>query len=399
MNDFMHHIPSLIVQYLNETISDTDRIVLEKWAGENEQNRLFLEQYKDQDYVAAELNKIYAYDHRIAWKKFENRIVPAKKVVELGMWRRLAVAAVIVLFLSATAYWWIYYKGNSESASEQAQRFKNDVAPGSAKAQLILADGSIVLLDSSAKNGLLKKQQNVLINKKQEGELVYTATSETVSSSLEFNKLSTPIGGQYKLTLPDGTKVWLNAASSIRYPAQFAPDNREVEITGEVYFEVAAIKKRDGKIPFTVHAGNMDVQVLGTKFNINAYTDESAAITSLLEGSVRIQQNKKQAMLHPGEQALIVAATDNIRVNTDENIDDNIAWVNNYFQFNDADIEHVMRQISRWYDISVQYDGKVAKRFTGTIPRSISIVNLLKILEATGGASFTVEGKLVTVAP
>lgn len=203
-----------------------------------------------------------------------------------------------------------------------------------------------------------------------------------------FNTMRTPRGGEYRLQLPDGSKVWLNAASSITYPNIFTGDTRSVEITGEAYFEVA----KDAARPFKVQAGNMKVEVLGTHFNINAYPGEPVIKTTLLEGAVRIQD----AVLKPGQQASL-AATGQFRVEDDVETEEVMAWKNGFFQFNDADMPTVMRQLENWYDITVAYEGRVPKRsFGGAIQRSLPLSKVLDILEENN-VRFKIEGRNITV--
>jgi ferric-dicitrate binding protein FerR (iron transport regulator) len=210
-----------------------------------------------------------------------------------------------------------------------------------------------------------------------------------------YNTISTPKGGQYQVTLSDGSKVWLNAASSLRFPATFSGKERKVELTGEGYFEVAHNKK----MPFHVTVNDLDVEVLGTHFNINAYADESAIKTTLLEGSVKVVKGNETKIIEPGEQASVTTSEDEINVKQQVDLEQVVAWKNGIFQFERADIESVMRQISRWYDIDVDYHGRVSEHFGGTISRDVNISDVLKMLEMTGGVNFKIDGKKVIVMP
>jgi len=204
------------------------------------------------------------------------------------------------------------------------------------------------------------------------------------------------VGGEYQVVLADGTKVWLNALSSIRFPTSFKGSERKVEITGEAYFEVA----KNARMPFRVIGGSQTVEVLGTHFNINAYPDESAVATTLLEGSVKVAMHDGQAkVLKPGEQALIFKENNSFRVK-EVDAEDAVAWKNGYFQFNDDDLKTIMNQLSRWYNVEIVYQqANLDQKFGGTISRSKNLSQVLRILELTGNVRFRVEGRRITVMP
>jgi len=271
---------------------------------------------------------------------------------------------------------------------------QNDFLPGKNTAILTLADGSTIVLDS-AKNGALTSQGNTKVIKLNNGQLAYSSSGAT--NEVLYNTMSTPRGGQYKLVLSDGSKVWLNAASSIHYPTSFPGNERKVEITGEAYFEVA----HDAKKPFKVSVNNMEVQVLGTHFNVNAYRDERTINTTLLEGSVKVTKGSSMSILKPGQQAIIQQAGDDKKITVENNIDVEavIAWKNGYFSFTNADMTAVMRQISRWYDVDIVYEGKIPDRkFGGEISRNLNASQALKILQASK-VHFRIEGKKIIVLP
>jgi ferric-dicitrate binding protein FerR (iron transport regulator) len=265
--------------------------------------------------------------------------------------------------------------------------------PGSNKATLTLANGTVIVLEDE-KNGVLSQQGNAKILKLNSGQLAYnTARQPAAGSPAAFNTLSTPRGGQYQLTLADGTVVWLNAASSITFPAAFSGKERSVTLSGEAYFEIAA----NASQPFIVKVGNMQVKVLGTHFNVMAYGDEQTMNTTLLEGAVKVAGATGEVLLQPGQQVKMDHAGA-LRV-VAANLDEVIAWKNGIFSFNNAGIEEVMRQIARWYDAEVVYpDGIPQDRFQGEINRNADISTVLKILE-TSGVKFTVRGHKILVQP
>nr|WP_295921983.1 FecR family protein [uncultured Dyadobacter sp.] len=302
--------------------------------------------------------------------------LPIRATYRLRWWR-YAAAAVI---LAVGAFLFYQYRHRPMPLPQVAEmpRVINDVAPGGNRALLTLANGASFVLDS-AHTGVLAKVGSAEITKTNEGQL--TVSAENVLSSADFqrNTLSTPKGGQYQLILPDGSKVWLNASSSIKFPALFAAAERKVEITGEVYFEVTKDKKR----PFKVRFGDSEVEVLGTSFNIMAYPEEKTTKTTLVEGSVRLRSTGNSRMLVPGQQGSIssngtiaMAVVDTER---------ETAWKQGLFYFRDSGIREIMRDASRWYDIEVVYQGKIPKRqFTGKVSRNVNISELLNMLRYAG---------------
>ncbi|HUP11181.1 MAG TPA: FecR domain-containing protein, partial [Niastella sp.] len=282
------------------------------------------------------------------------------------------------------------------------------VMPGGNKAVLTLADGSTIVLDSAA-NGALTQQGATTIMKKQDGELVYHADGKKMTEAVAWNTIGTPRGGQYQVVLPDGTKVWLNAVSALRFPTSFTGNERVVQLTGEAYFEVSSLlasPEGGGKrIPFIVNVhpsfgdtGGGRVEVLGTHFNVKAYHDEATIKTTLLEGSVKISSAKREYLMKPGQQARI-GRDGKMALDENADVDEAVAWKNGRFQFNDADVETVMRDIARWYDVTIEYAGKVpAEKFEGEIPRSSSITEVFKILELSN-VHCKIEGKKITVLP
>ncbi|WCT10682.1 FecR family protein [Mucilaginibacter jinjuensis] len=306
---------------------------------------------------------------------------------------RFVAAAVVLLFISAGAYFLL----KEQAPKQQVAAQKYNIPAGGNKAILTLANGKQIVL-TDAKNGELANESTIVINKTGRGVVRYDGTS--AGGELTYNTMSTPRGGQYTLILSDGTKVFMNAASSLKYPTSFSGNERKVELKGEAYFEVAHNKK----MPFRVETPSHQVEVLGTHFNVNAYDDEPAAKTTLLEGSVKINKtvdgkvinDAGYKILRPGEQATVKA---DIQV-ANADVDEAIAWKNGVFVFNDEKIESIMRKISRWYNVDVDYKGKITSEgFGGTVSRSKDISTILHVLEETGGVHFKVEGRRVTVMP
>lgn len=274
------------------------------------------------------------------------------------------------------------------------------ILPGDNKAMLTLADGRVISLDEAAR-GDLAEQAGVRIVKTKDGQLSYEPINKSVGEEVIYNTVSTPKGGEYQLVLPDGTKVWLNAASSLRYPVRFTGDQRKVELVGEAYFEVTPVEASNAKLPFIVATTQQQVEVLGTHFNIKAYANEDETKTTLLEGSVRVSIPARGAfdVLKPNEQAIIKSGGKRIAVTT---VDPSsaIAWKNGIFAFHDNTIVEIMNTIARWYDVTVEYEGGMPpkdKIFGGTISKFESFEKLLETIELTGTVKFKIAGRRVIV--
>ncbi len=299
-------------------------------------------------------------------------------------WTWYAAAAVI---LAVTG---VFYFGNDRKPQQLniAEKkteipLKHDIAPGSNRAMLTLSDGTVIYLDS-ATAGLLAKEGASSIRKTTDGRIIYSPENSTDASKIVYNTMSTPRGGQYNLILPDGSKVWLNAASSITYPTVFAGTDRTVSITGEVYFEV----EKDAGKPFIVKTIHESIKVLGTHFNVNAYADENAVRTSLVEGRVMVEDK----VLQPGQ-----AYYEGEVVTT--NVSQDVAWKNGVFDFDDVEFASAMRQLSRWYNLDIQYDTEIPKiRYGGKIDRNLNLSQVLKVIDGVG-AHFELNGRVLHVKP
>lgn len=313
-----------------------------------------------------------------------------------GKIMRWAAAAAILLLVSMSTYLFINRQPKKDSTQNIAklQPIEKDALPGVDGAVLTTASGKKILLDSAA-NGVVTREENTLAVKKG-NQLIYNGSQETKEELESFNTLSTLKGRKFQLVLADGTKVWLDAASSITYPVVFAGKLRKVKVTGQLYFEVAKDKSK----PFIVEAGGTSVQVFGTHFNVNAYGDESFIKTTLLEGSVRISGNNQSLMLKPGQQA--VYGNENTEFihfykNKDVNLDEVIAWKSGLFQFENADLPTVLRQLARWYDMEIVYEGKMPiRKFGGKIGRDLNLSQVLKLLEKVQ-VRFRIEGNKLIV--
>ena len=305
----------------------------------------------------------------------------------IAIMRRWWAAAAVLLLLGAGLYFLIRPK----PPVELAQRPDNIIHPGRAGAILTLADGSQVVLDS-LKNGVITQQGGADV-KLRNGQLLYNRGNGASSPLPAYNTVATSRGRQFQVMLPDGTIVWLNAASSLRYPVAFPEGERNVMITGEAYFEVAA----DARRPFTVKTDKgTAIEVLGTSFNVNAYTDELVLRATLLQGKIRVKAPTGNQVLLPGQQAMVAQS---ITIDPHANTARAIAWKNGIFNFQQASLEEVMRQIARWYDVEVVYEKNVpAITFGGEMGRDLELKDVLDFLQESG-VHFKLSGRKLTVMP
>lgn len=304
-----------------------------------------------------------------------------KKISVFYRYRWAAAAAILMIFGTA-----VYLYTNIMADRWQTGIYASDIQPGGNRAVLTLSNGKKISL-TDARNGDLAEQSGIRVTKTADGQLVYTVHDKEAGAELGLNTIETPPGGEYRISLPDGTKVWLNAASSLRFPATFAGLNeRKVELSGEAYFEV----NHNAKQPFRVHTKGQLVEDIGTAFNIHSYADE-ATKTTLIEGSVRVNSS----ILKPGQQSILNGEALQISVADTEEA---IAWKNGYFKFND-DLQSMMNKIARWYNVQVVYEVKndPDQLFGAKISRTRSLSEVLKIIESTGGIHFKTEGRRVTV--
>jgi transmembrane sensor len=352
----------------------------------------YLQWRTDEEIDLADAEAEQRIDH--IWSRLDEE--PIVQKTPLRLWPRFAAAAVILITLSSGLFFYLHRGG-----STPAMIAKQDVPAGGNKAYLTLADGKRIVLNNAA-NGQLAKETGVAISKSAEGQLVYTLSDQSIARNAKpiYNKIETPKGGQYQIVLPDGTKVWLNSASSLRFPATFTNvKTREVELSGEAYFEVAHNKK----LPFIVKTARQELSVLGTHFNLSSYADEEVTKTTLLQGAVLIHrlgdivnpvEGKDFAVLKPGQQATLRKTIQT----GPADIEMATAWKEGNFLFNALDLKSILRQLSRWYDVEVDYSHVPENRFfTGFISRSVNLSKVLEMLEKTGGMEFEIDHKTIKV--
>ena len=325
----------------------------------------------------------------------EKTYIQAAPVQDNNVWsingfKKLFFAAAVIIVLGFGLH---FFTGGRPEIQQQIVTVPvfNDVPPGGNKAILMLSDGKQIILDS-LKDGLILRTSNFEVNKTEDGQLEYQSFERNplTAKNSEFNMVYTPRGGEYKVILPDGSKVWLNAASSIRFPTVFRGKTREVDLKGEAYFEVA----KNPYMPFKVKSRDAEIEVLGTHFNVRAYSDEKAMKTTLVEGSVKVKSRNSNKILKPGEQAVLKGEA--MRVSTVV-VEEQIAWKNGLFQFKDASLEDVLKQAALWYDLKVSYVGKIPpKQFTGKTSRKVNASEFLNMLKYIG-VEFKRKGKNVLI--
>jgi transmembrane sensor len=386
----------LAEKFLAGKATDEDKSKLHSWSelnADDEPEVVFTSKLENVEDVKSRL-----------FDRIQSKINTGDQSVQHGfigtrLWYRMVAAAAAILLIVGTSMY--LYKASADSL------FKDDLADakhipiGKNTAILTLANGKQINL-SDAVNGQLADESGISITKISDGQLVYEVKAVVArGAENRLNTISTPKGGQYQVVLPDGSKVWLNAASSIKFPSDFVGLNqRKVQLMGEAYFEVA----KDKLHPFIVETDKQDVEVLGTHFNINAYGDEELTKTTLLEGSVRVSLDGTSNTVHvtdafiilkPGQQAVL--ATGPIKINQADT-EEAVAWKNGYFKFKSESLSSIMRKLSRWYDVEVVYKGEISKdRFGGTISRYKNVADVLEMLESTKLVKFKVEGRRIIV--
>jgi len=376
----------LFERYNQGICTEEERLLVEAWETELEASgEDGIDEVRMKDWQGLVHTRLM---ERIGEEEAAKTLLPIHRVHFMRRWGW--AAAVLVIGLGA--FWLL---GRQETARpETVEVHQQDIAPGKPGAILTLADGTQMELDSMG-NGLIATQQGVNV-KLNNGEVEYDDTEEK-ADKIVYNTMTTPRGRQFRLTLPDGTKVWLNAASSLRFPMAFPGAERMVEVTGEAYFEVA----RDDHKPFHVLVNQTaSVQVLGTHFNINAYSNEQLMRTTLLEGSLAVIHGRQRALLKPGQQAQLRTMEENgLKVTADVDLDKVMAWKNGIFNFEGATLGEFLLQVERWYDIEVEYEKGVPEiKFWGKMTRDIPLSGLLVVLERSN-VKFRLEGRKLTILP
>nr|WP_295869455.1 FecR domain-containing protein [uncultured Chitinophaga sp.] len=384
------NIPHLIEKYLDGSITPTEEATLMAWY--QQQNQVDVEWLSEHEAEEEQVRQ------RMLSKLQQQINIPeAAPARSRRLWYYLSAAASVLVILGLAGYFYLTPLRPSAPPARPALA-SHDISPGGNKAILTLDNGEKVVLED-AQNGFISQQGNTSVNKTDSGQLSYQSTGNA-AADIVYNTITTPYGGQYQVTLQDGTKVWLNAGSSLRFPAAFSGDDRKVTLTGEAYFEVAKDKTR----PFLVTVGTgaatpLTVKVLGTHFNINAYPEEQQHTVTLVEGAVKVDYGAANALLSPGREAVVDKTSGRLQTAATDT-ESAIAWKNGYFIFDNEKVESIMRQISRWYNVEISYQGDVSKKaIGGSLARSKNVSEVLNMLELTGTVHFKINGRRITVMP
>ena len=409
-------IKSLLDRYIAGSATQQEQQLVEQWLEENDQQNTEWQLMNNKDKAAWLLQLYRDIDNSITPKDAgwqDDDTIDSSLAWYKKFW--LPVAAALIVSIGAGIYYFLLpQEERATPVSVIAPQLQNDALPGTNKAILMLDNGKTILLDDS-QDGVLVKQGGTAVSKQGENLMYKGKGNNDKDAPVVFNTLTTPRGGQYKLVLADGSKVWLNASSSIRYPVSFAGNERKVEITGEVYFEISQLSvdglkgKATKRIPFIVKVNmpgreGAEVEVLGTHFNVNAYNDEDAISTTLLEGSVKISPSRpnekslEAVIITPGQQARL-NKNGLLQLVKEVNIEETVAWKNGLFMMNGAAIPAVLRQLARWYDVDIVYGNGIPEgRITGDIPRDMNLSEVLKVMELSG-VHFKIDNKKIIVNP
>ena len=382
----IHQAKELLQRYQDGKCTPSETKLVESWYQQLLETGEWHWGEGEKDIIQRELEARITEQINAVPKKLKSPVVLLRRP-------RWWAAAGIILLLGGFSYF-LFFNKKTTKPVQVAKVLPDDIkAPQSSRATITLANGQKVFLDSAG-NGALAVQGNVKLVKLPGGEIAYQKNSGEISEKIEYNTLSNPRGSKIiNMVLADGSKVWLNAGSALTYPIAFVGNERRVSVTGEAYFEVA----HDISKPFMVNNGSMNIQVLGTHFNVNAFEDDGQDVeVTLLEGSVKINKGNATGFLKPGQQARV---NTKVKIVNDVDLDIVMAWKNGYFQFDNASLQNVLRQVSRWYDVDVVYKGNNQPReFVGEIQKDLSLSEMLKILEKNK-VQFKIEGRKLVVLP
>jgi transmembrane sensor len=390
--DEVHRTAYLISAYIQHKLTPAEREELDDWVAASKENLLLFEELSDDK----QLKKTLHWFHKLDIEKAKRRVHQKMNVEPVRpLWQKIMPYMVAACFILIVGTMWFYQRQEDKRPNLSKRPPTAEPVPGGNKAILTLADGRHIVLDSAANGSLGKDGASAII--KSDSVLTYEVAEASSGHQAAYNMIEVPKSGKYQIVLSDGTKVWLNAASSLRFPAAFTGKERRVELTGEGYFEVA---KNKG-MPFHVSADGVDIAVLGTHFNIQAYSDESAIKATLLEGSVQVSNNSSKAVLKPGEQAQIKneGGLQDITIVKNADMEKVVGWRNGLFIFRDDDVKDIMKALESWYDIKVIYKANINRHLSGTFYRSEPLNNILHYLEGTNEVHFEIKGKDVMVLP
>jgi transmembrane sensor len=392
----IERIAQLVVKHLQGELTDDENQELQAWIYQSKENELAFEKAIDPENLKEGLRREFEKEERIL-NRLKSEIESEEGVIYIKArrkWYRYVAAAAIIMLLGVGSFFVFFNKQEKHDVIVKVPEVKDVKAPENNKAMIVLASGQKVYLDN-AKNGTLATEENVNLVKLADGQIAYNGTANKVLNNTLFNPRGSKV---VSLLLSDGTRVWLGCESSLHYPVAFVGSERRVEVTGEVYFEVA----KDVRRPFKVFNSDSDIEieVLGTKFNVNTYDDGPAKVT-LLEGSVKVKRDRSSVVIKPGQQVEVLEESSSyseqglLKVINDPSIDDVLAWKNNYFKFSNADISTIMKQVSRWYDVEIEFQKKVNAKYSFLLTRDIPVSKIFEIFEEADGVRFRVEGEKI----
>jgi len=392
MPDRYEHLAQLIAGHLRQDLTVEEQAALATWLAERPENRRFLDELEDTRHLQRKLRVFHDADRERLWALTQAKLAdggfaqPQRPIRYVGRWLPYAAALLVGVVVVA----WLFFDERTDNKSGTGSMQVADIPPGGNRATLTLADGRTVTLDE-ARDGIVIGSGEITYN--DGNPLADGAEMGERQGEVPLLELTTPKGGTYQITLSDGTKVWLNAASTLKYPPHFSGTGRIVELTGEAYFSVA----KDAKKPFKVVSEGQEVQVLGTEFNVSAYPDDPETETTLLEGSVSVRLTADLAspvVIQPGQQSTLRGAVIDVKA---VDVMQYVAWKEGLFYFDHTSFDKMIRQIGRWYDIEVNYHGEIPKEtFTGKIQRDLSLMAMLDLLNISD-AKIHLQGRTLIV--
>lgn len=392
MEKDIQYYTDLLRKYTNDECSPEEIAILMNFLRSNGSNRLLLYEIHSRyhENEQKEKNRITPQQSDRIKSLLLDALVAETKIRPVFWKQRWFHAAAAVLLICVGLYWFYPQAGSVE---QQTANIEGSVAPGTEKASIKLSDGTTINLNTGS-NGVLYNKNGVLISRIADGTVKYELSAGIQNAKALHSTLTTPVGGECRVALPDGSKLWMNARSSVGFQVVFAKSERSVTAQGEVYFEVA----KDAKRPFKVFSGGQSIEVLGTHFVVNTNADNTQVKTTLIEGSIRLSNGKVTKVLKPGQESQLTANKDEIVVETKQNPEAAAAWKDGYFEFDNTDFKTVEEQVSKWYDVEFVYDRLPGNMFYGKVERKIALSKVLQMLEIVGGnIHFKTEGRKVYV--
>lgn len=381
----------LLYRYLRDELRGEELAMVEEWLAADEHNRKLADQFKDQATLEKEIALFSSNDKDKAWESISARTARGAGTVLLRRRKTLLLSVAAVALLCLVGGWLIWQApvNRPGTIKQNAVAQAQSTPVNSGKTRLVLANGAVIELDETEDGALFEDSSSKLLKKN--GELLYQSKDDEKGTAVGYNMIYTPVGRQYRIVLPDKSKVWLNATSSLRYPTAFHDSVREVELVGEAYFEVA----KNQNMPFIVKAGETKVEVVGTHFNVMAYPDEKTTRTTLLEGAVIVSNQREKQKMKPGQEAV---SGNGIRL-AEADLQAAVAWKQGFFHFDNAGIEIVMRQLKRWYDVEVVYENGIVPdiHFSGIISQKSPVEQVITMINTSGNLHMEMQGKKVMV--